>query len=75
MQQVSDGMKVIVVHVHQLQKLHLSHVYLVDFLFQSLAPYEPLLVFAQMRFSPEDARVVSFDHGCGAHSEALIKAE
>ena len=25
--------------------------------------------------SPEDARVVSFDHGCGAHSEALIKAE
>jgi hypothetical protein len=25
--------------------------------------------------SPEDARVVSVDHGCGAHSEALIKAE
>ena len=25
--------------------------------------------------SPEDARVVSFDHGCGAHSEALIKAD
>jgi hypothetical protein len=25
--------------------------------------------------SPEDARVVSYDHGCGAHSEALIKAE
>ncbi len=25
--------------------------------------------------SPEDARVVSIDHGCGAHSEALIKAE
>ena len=25
--------------------------------------------------SPEDARVVSFDHGCGAHSEALIKAK
>jgi len=25
--------------------------------------------------SPEEARVVSFDHGCGAHSEALIKAE
>ena len=25
--------------------------------------------------SPEDARVVSFDHGCGAHSEVLIKAE
>ena len=25
--------------------------------------------------SPEDARVVSFDHGCGAQSEALIKAE
>ena len=25
--------------------------------------------------SPEDARVVSFDHCCGAHSEALIKAE
>ena len=25
--------------------------------------------------SPEDARVVSFDHGCGAPSEALIKAE
>ena len=22
--------------------------------------------------SPEDARVVSFDHGCGAHSEALV---
>jgi hypothetical protein len=49
MQQVSDGMKVIADHVHQLQKLHQSHVYLVDFLFQSLAPYEPLLVFAQMR--------------------------
>ena len=25
--------------------------------------------------SPEDARVVSVDHGCGAHSEVLIKAE
>ena len=25
--------------------------------------------------SPEDARVVSFDHGCGAHSEALIVPE
>jgi hypothetical protein len=25
--------------------------------------------------SPEDARVVSIDHGCGAHSEALIKAD
>jgi hypothetical protein len=25
--------------------------------------------------SPEDARVVSVDNGCGAHSEALIKAE
>ena len=25
--------------------------------------------------SPEDARVVSVDHGCGAHSEALIVAE
>jgi hypothetical protein len=25
--------------------------------------------------SPEDARVVSVDHGCGAHSEALIKAD
>jgi hypothetical protein len=25
--------------------------------------------------SPEDARVVSVDHGCGAHSEVLIKAD
>lgn len=25
--------------------------------------------------SPEDARVVSFDHGCGAHSEALVVTE
>ncbi len=25
--------------------------------------------------SPDDARVVSFDHGCGAHSEALIVPE
>jgi hypothetical protein len=25
--------------------------------------------------SPEDARVVSVDHGCGAHSEALIVTE
>ena len=25
--------------------------------------------------SPEDARVVSVDHGCGAHSEALVVAE
>ena len=25
--------------------------------------------------SPEDARVVSFDHGCGAHSQALIVPE
>ncbi len=25
--------------------------------------------------SPEDARVVSVDHGCGAHSEAMVTAE
>jgi hypothetical protein len=25
--------------------------------------------------SPDDARVVSFDHGCGAHSEALVTAD
>ena len=25
--------------------------------------------------SPEDARVVSVDHGCGAHSEALVVAD
>jgi hypothetical protein len=25
--------------------------------------------------SPEDARVVSIDHGCGAHSEALVVAD
>jgi hypothetical protein len=49
MRQVSDGMKVIVDLELQLQKLRQSHVYLVDFLFQSLAPYEPPLVFAQMR--------------------------
>jgi hypothetical protein len=23
-------------------------------------------------FAPDDGRVVSFDHGCGAHSEALV---
>ena len=23
-------------------------------------------------YAPDDGRVVSFDHGCGAHSEALV---
>jgi hypothetical protein len=23
-------------------------------------------------YSPSDGKVVSFDHGCGAHSEALV---
>jgi hypothetical protein len=23
-------------------------------------------------FAPDDSRVTSFDHGCGAHSEALV---
>jgi hypothetical protein len=23
-------------------------------------------------YAPDDAHVVSFDHGCGAHSEALV---
>jgi hypothetical protein len=25
-------------------------------------------------FAPDDGRVVSADHGCGAHSEALVQA-
>ena len=26
-------------------------------------------------YAPDDGRVVSFDHGCGAHSEALVRAD
>jgi hypothetical protein len=49
MQQVRDGMKVTVDHVHQLHKLRQSHVHPVVFSFQSPAHLEGRLEFAQMQ--------------------------